>query len=165
MKRKFWILLGLALVALCASCGAAETGSDQNPVLYFVADAQAGHGPALDTEPYNGAGGPGPGDLMDALLDGPSREGLVSPFPKGVSLQSWEWDSKREGNLRVRLSEQYGGLADISLTLADYCIVLTLSQLDGVKSVEISSAGYASNYRSHTLLKPDEAVLSDPAVG
>lgn len=160
MKNRRLILLGLVLAFLCASCGKTEPDSGKMPVLYFAADNQEGHGPALDTEPYRGASGPNPGDLVNALLDGPTQDGLISPFPKGVSLQSWEWDSNQEGNLRVRLSEQYGGLADISLTMADYCIVLTLSQLDGVKSVEISSEGYASNYRSHPILQPDEAVLS-----
>ena len=163
MKRTVQILLILALAVLCASCEGAETKSGQSPVLYFLAGSRTGHGPALDTEPYGGGDSPDPGDLMLALLNGPYKEGLTSPFPKGVSLQSWDWDSKREGNLRVRLSEQYGGLADISLTLADYCIVLTLSQVEGVESVEINSAGYASNYRSHPLLKAEEAELSDPA--
>ncbi|MGE4277658.1 MAG: GerMN domain-containing protein [Lawsonibacter sp.] len=165
MKSRRLILLSLVLVLLCVSCGKTEPDSEKLPVLYFVAENQDGHGPALDTEPYHGASNPNPGDLINALLDGPTQEGLASPFPKGVSLQSWEWDSKQKGNLRVRLSEQYGGLADISLTLADYCIVLTLSQLDGVKSVEINSGGYASNYRSHPILQPDEAVLSDEAAG
>lgn len=160
MRNKRLIMLGLVLALLCASCGKKEPESGKLPVLYFAADSQTGHGPALATEPYRSAGSPNPGDLVNALLEGPTQDGLTSPFPKGVSLQSWEWDSKKEGNLRVRLSEQYGGLADISLTLADYCIVLTLSQLDGVKSVEISSEGYASNYRSHPILQPGEAVLS-----
>lgn len=160
MKNRRLVLLGLLLALLCASCGKTESDSAKLPVLYFAADSQEGHGSALDTEPYHGVSSPSPGDLIHALLDGPTQEGLISPFPKGVGLQSWEWDPKQEGNLQVRLSEQYGGLADISLTLADYCIVLTLSQLDGVKSVEISSEGYASNYRSHPILQPEEAALS-----
>ncbi|MEA4933804.1 MAG: GerMN domain-containing protein [Lawsonibacter sp.] len=165
MKSKRLILLGLVLALLCASCGRTKPDSSKLLVLYFAADNKDGHGSALATEPYRGTGSPSPGDLIDALLSGPTQDGLISPFPKGVSLQSWEWDSAQEGNLRVRLSEQYGGLADISLTLADYCIVLTLSQLDGVKSVEISSDGYASNYRSHPILQPNEAMLSDAALG
>ena len=59
------------------------------------------------------------------------------------------------------MSEQYGGLTDISLTLADYCIVLTLSQVDGVETVEIISAGYTVSYRSHQQLSGEEAVLWD----
>ena len=51
--------------------------------------------------------------------------------------------------LLVDLSEQYGALADVSLTLADYSIVLTLSQLEGVEGVEITAGGHRVSYRSH----------------
>ena len=61
----------------------------------------------------------------------------------------------------IGLSEQYSQLSGISLTLADYCIVLTLSQLDGVETVEIQSESYGGNYRSHQLLSAEEAVLWD----
>ena len=70
-------------------------------------------------------------------------------------------DTVRPGVLLVGLSEQYGALADVSLTLADYCIVLTLAQVEGVETVEISTQGYQASYRSHQLLDPQEAVLRD----
>jgi hypothetical protein len=63
--------------------------------------------------------------------------------------------------LLVGFSEQYGALADVSLTLADYCVVLTLTQVEGVDTVEISTQGYQASYRSHQLLDPQEAVLRD----
>ena len=59
------------------------------------------------------------------------------------------------------LSEQYGALADISLTLADYCVVLTLSQLAEVEQVEITAQGHWAVYRSHQELSAEEAVLWD----
>ena len=73
-------------------------------------------------------------ELFSALMNGPTQKGLVSPFPQGVTLVSWELS---DGLLTLNLSEQYGGLADVSLTLADYCLVLTMSQLAGVESVQI----------------------------
>ena len=63
--------------------------------------------------------------------------------------------------LLVDLSEQYGALADISLSLADYAIALTLSQADGVEGVEITARGHSVSYRSHQLLSAQEAVLWD----
>jgi hypothetical protein len=57
------------------------------------------------------------------------------------------------------LSEQYSDLTDISLTLADYCIVLTLTQLEGVESVEIVSTSYSASYRSHQILTAEEVLL------
>ena len=37
-----------------------------------------------------------------------------------------------------------------------------LASLEGVDTVEITSTGYAANYRSHAALKAEEAELSDP---
>lgn len=170
MKKRCRLSLFLALLLLCAACGTKTKETDGGYLLYFA--AAGSHGPALGTQPYDPGGGavpqskeetacPNPGDLVNALLSGPTQEGLVSPFPRGVALQSWEWDPEQKGNLQVQLSEQYSGLADISLTLADYCIVLTLSQLEGVESVEILSAGHTASYRSHQVLTAAEAVLSD----
>ena len=156
----------LALCALAAlTLWAAGTGCAHTPaqeqgdyVLYFAVDGSRRHGSALAAQPYDGES-PGPGDLLEALLDGPTQEGLVSPFPRGVSLNRWE---REEGTVTVTLSEQYSGLTDISLTLADYSIVLTLCQLEGVESVEIVSAGHSANYRSHQTLTPEEAELTAP---
>ena len=94
------------------------------------------------------------------LLAGPTQGGLVSPFPQGLSLQSWELE---DGLLTLNFSEQYGGLADISLTLADYCLVLTLSQVEGVDTVQIQSAGHTYHSRSHQTMKADE-VLTDQSL-
>ena len=154
----------LTLLLLCVACTSAPSDSGGETVLYFVSTDRRGQGSALESEPYTGAvEQPGPGELLSALLAGPTYEGLAAPFPRGTSLLSWEWDAARPNNLRVRLSEQYGGLADVSLTLADYCIVLTLSQIEGVETVEILAGRYASNYRSHALLRADEVELFDQA--
>ena len=75
-------------------------------------------------------------------------------------LQSWELE---DGLLTLNFSEQYGGLADISLTLADYCLVLTLSQVEGVDTVQIQSAGHTYHSRSHQTMKADE-VLTDQSL-
>ena len=149
----------LLLLAACRSGTGPAAESDY--VLWFLADAASGHGPALAAEPYPAETAPGPEELMEALLAGPGQEGLASPFPGRVSLTGCDWDPERPGTLLIGLSEQYGDLTDISLTLADYCIVLTLSQVEGVETVEIRSEGHSANYRSHQLLAADEAVLRD----
>ena len=150
------VLLGLLL--LLGSCSTAvEKGGYQ---LYFASGLEDGS--AILSEPYQGEADPGPRELMEALLSGPTEEELNSPFPSGVSLRSWGLE---EGVLVLNLSEQYGGLTDISLTVADYCIVLTMSQLDGVEAVEINVAGQPVSYRNHQILTREEAVLSQPRQG
>lgn len=170
MKRHIWLLpvLLLAALALWSGCSSRGEPGQAQYLLYFLADDEEHHGAALKAQvwaPEEERPAAGPEELMEALLAGPEEEGLTSPFPRGVTLQQWEWDPDRPGNLKIWLSEQYSGLSDISLTLADYSIVLTLAQLEGVKSVEILSAGYSTSYRSHQQLAPEEAVLSDPLAG
>ena len=155
MKRWTMCLL-LGLLLLLGSCStAAEKGGYQ---LYFASGLEDGS--AILSEPYQGEADPGPRELMEALLSGPTEEELNSPFPSGVSLRSWGLE---EGVLVLNLSEQYGGLTDISLTVADYCIVLTMSQLDGVEAVEINVAGQPVSYRNHQILTREEAGLTKRA--
>jgi len=175
MRRRRALFALLALLCLLSACGGGgEVQERGDYVLWFLADSpavaaeqgafidQGGHGPALDREDWSGGKGePKPRELLSALLAGPTGEGRITPFPRGVTVRGCAFDEERPGVLVVRLSEQYGALTDISLTLADYCIVLTLSQLQGVEAVEIRSEGHSGNYRSHQLLSKDEAILWD----
>lgn len=170
MNRNKILPLLLAALILLTACGGHSSQQERGDyVLYFLSapltKGESGHGPALDWENYAGEGTPTPEQLLEALLDGPTLEELSSPFPKGLSLRQCAWDEERTGVLVVSLSEQYGALTGISLTLADYCIVLTLSQLEGVEGVEIRAGGYASDYRSHQVLTREEALLSDVLAG
>ena len=152
--RRLALGLTLALLLALPGCGAGESRSDA--LLYFCTTPEIHHGPAIESQPYAGPAGPGVEELVDALLAGPTREDLVSPFPQGLSLQSWALE---DGLLTLNFSEQYGGLTDIALTLADYCLVLTLSQVEGVDTVQIQSAGHTYHSRSHQTLKAEEALL------
>lgn len=159
MKQYRWPLLLLALTLLLPGCRPVQPVQPEGAVLWFRTSPDQDHGPALDTQPYEGE--LQPDALLSALLSGPDQEGLISPFPRGVSLVQCQWDEARPGVLLVSLSEQYGALADISLSLADYCIVLTLFQVEGVQAVEITAEGHSTNYRSHQLLSDQEALLWD----
>ena len=154
------VLLALALTLSACAGGAGEEAQGQY-MLWFPTDGLLAHGPALEAQPWDSQDDPRPRALLEALLAGPTREGLVSPFPRGVTLRQLTWSEERPGVVQVSLSEQYGALADIALTLADYCIVLTLAQVEGVEGVEITAAGYSANYRSHQTLSAGEAVLWD----
>lgn len=158
----------MALLLLSACGSQREEPKGEGPVLWFTVDdsqSDYGHGPALDAQPYEGKETPQPEDLLSALLIGPTQEGLRSPFPRGVTLQQCGWDEERPGVFLVNLSEQYGALADIALSLADYSIVLTLSQVEGVEAVEITAGGRRVSYRSHQQLSIQEAVLWDELAG
>ena len=94
--------------------------------------------------------------------------GRAGPGPIPLRLRR-QWGQLRCAALFLRgsglsLSEQYGGLADVSLTLADYCLVLTLSQVDGVDAVQIQSAGHTYHSRSHQTMQAEEAILDQEAL-
>lgn len=153
MRRAYLIVLSLALLAACA----ASPGPEQQVQLYFASTRNSGA--SLVALPYRGdEPSPGVDALLAALLAGsPENEEAASPFPRGLSVLSWEL--RTDGVLSLDLSEHYSGLSDVSLTLADYCIVLTLGQLDSVEQVEITVAGRPLSYRSHPVLSPAEVLL------
>ena len=70
-------------------------------------------------------------------------------------MRSWNLD---EGLLTIQFSEHYGGLTDIDLTLADYCVVLTMTQLQEVELVQIQSVGQDAQVRSHPMMSGDEVL-------
>lgn len=115
--RRVFVLLLVLLLTLSGCKTSSKNGGYQ---LYFRVDPEtATHGAAIAGQNYPGREEPGVEELFTALMAGPTQNGLVSPFPQGVTLLSWELS---DGLLTLNLSEQYGGLADVSLALADYCL-------------------------------------------
>ena len=150
----------LAALLLALSGCAAAKGQEEGPVLWFTGDLSDWENSsysAMDTVSYGG-------DLsveamMNALLAGPDRDsGLTSPFPAGTRLLGWKLDA--DGLLWVDLSDDYGSLAGIRLTLADYCITMTLSQIPGVERVSVTVSGRQLSYRYRQELEPGQVVLS-----
>ena len=66
--------------------------------------------------------------LLERLLADKPDAGVRAPMPGGTTLLSL---SVLGNWARVDFSRQYARLAGIDLTLADYCVTLTLTQLDG----------------------------------
>lgn len=69
--------------------------------------------------------------LMEALLTGPEDNSLRSAVPDGTTLKSLKVSGHRA---QIDLSAQYARLSGIDLSLADYCITLTLTQLPNVNA-------------------------------
>ena len=150
MKKKLGAFMMLLLLSGCAT---QKVESDYQ--LYFCSSSEQTHGSAIVAENYAGAEVPTVEQLMDALLQGPEQDTLRSPFPKGLTMRSWNLD---EGLLTIQFSEHYGGLTDIDLTLADYCVVLTMTQLQEVELVQIQSVGQDAQVRSHPMMSGDEVL-------
>lgn len=160
MRRAFLSLLAAALLLLPLSACAAGSQDDARLQLYFASASSSG--PAIVGEAYTSSAAPTAERLIRALLSGPNSEQLYSPFPTGLALRSCTLE---DGLLTVDFSEPYGGLTDVSLTLADYCVVLTVCQLEGVEQVEITVSGRTMPYRSHQILTADEVMLDVQSSG
>ena len=96
-------------------------------------------------------------ELLRQLFHEVADDTVGPPVPPGTVLQ----DLSISGQLaQVDFSSQYTRLSGIELTLADYCVTLTLTQIPGVNAVSITCDGRALPHRETTLL-----TAADPLLG
>lgn len=92
-------------------------------------------------------------ELSEALLN----ELLATNIAPGVELSSVSVEGRR---LDVDFSRHYANLTDIDLTLVDYCVTLTLTQLENINSVTITAGGRMLPQRRERIL-----TAADPLLG
>lgn len=159
MKKHRLLPLVLALFLLLSAC--VPGGEEEDGLLLYFTPVEVDGGSALRGEPSTLTEENATVDaLMAALLAGPVSPELASPFPRGVELLGYDLE---EGCVTVDLSEGYGGLSDVELTMADYAIVLTLCQLPEVDCVRITAAGAPVSGRPVQELRPEDLLLSAEA--
>ena len=138
MKRRIAVLLSGVLLFPLAACG--STKESAGPEIWYAVRSDEGYGQAaVAGETWDD----GPETLMvetlfDRMLTPPEDETLYLIFPEKLTLLGW---TEEEGLLTVDLSESYSELSGIDLTLANYCLTLTLSQLEGVDRVAVTVEG------------------------
>ncbi len=82
--RRVFVLLLVLLLTLSGCKTSSKNGGYQ---LYFRVDPETStHGAAIAGQNYPGREEPGVEELFAALMAGPTQNGLVSPFPQGVTL-------------------------------------------------------------------------------
>ena len=134
MKRAVSIILAAFLICLFFTALLSEEDASSNEggyALFFVADdlSTVQGGDAIVSEHVQiGGAETMPADelcaaLVEKLLEGPSSEGMRSAVPNGTTLLSVTLD---ERCATVDLSAAYNRLSGVELSLADYCITLTL---------------------------------------
>ena len=159
------LLLALLLLASCAPAAEEPAAGEEWDLWYGVRQDwnQLGWGredaSSLAPETRFWTREPTAMELLETLLVGPESDGLYTPFPRGVTVRSVAVDEN--GTARINLSEQYGGLAGFELTVADYCITLTLCQLPKVKAVRILVEGDVIPYRNRQRMQPGDILLTD----
>lgn len=95
--------------------------------------------------------------LMEALLDGPENELLRSTLPMGTTLLSVQVNG---GRALVDFSRSYGTLSGVRLTIADYAVTLTLTQLPEIALVQITVQGQELAYREKQVFTARDVLLS-----
>ena len=170
MKKQLSLLLAAVLLALCGCAGGAQKQEGTAYGLYFMAEDLENHagGSALQTETVYIPEGLSTQELAQALmkelLRGPLHEELSSTIPSSVNLESVEILGSQAV---VDLSSAYRLLSGIRLTLADYAITLTLTQIPEILSVRVTVQGQELMYRDRqtftirdVLLEPQGDVVS-----
>ena len=169
-KLPLFILALLAALVAFASCAkSAQEDEESGYALYFLSDLDASGGgdaiaassvrftpdETMSTEDCVRA-------LMELLFAGPDEAALHSPIPEGTALRSLKVSGRRA---EIDLSAQYARLSGIDLSLADYCITLTLSQLPNVNAVSITANGSELPYRKTQVLLSADTLLSSRESG
>ena len=164
MKRKLIVLTALALVLLAlAGCGVVQK-EQEGLRLYYAAslDTHRG-GDAIDSVTIAWDELP-QGDQVAraesvlALLMGMCQEkGFQSPIPAGTTLRSVTIIG---GTACVDFSGSYGQLSGMALTIADYCVALSLTQLDGIYAVRITVNEQELAYRDNDLFLAGDVLLT-----
>ena len=150
-KRIISLLLAAVLAASLCACGEQQAADGGSLRLYCPADLSEQNKSAGGGDAVQGIAIPWAditaGDrgrqqqaqyIMELLLGGCTAEGFIAPIPVGTQLLSC---TVTGGTVSVDMSSEYDQLIGIDRTIADYCITLSLMQLDGIYAVRLTVAG------------------------
>ena len=178
MKRRIVTLL-LAALLLCTAAGCGEKnaadGTENTSAylrLYCPADLSeknrsTGGGDAVNGIPisWKQVRGDDRGRqqqaqyIMELLLGGCTDKDFICPVPKGTAVNSC---TVTGGTVSVDLSREYEQLVGVERTIADYCITLSLMQLDGIYAVRLTVNGLLPEGRTNGVYTSAEVLLTSP---
>lgn len=165
MKKR--IAAALALLLALTACGISQTSPAEGEgyLIYFLArDGEARGGDMLRAsyEQLPVSRGDSPEEqaraVVERLLAGPEDETLRSPLPKEVQLLSLEIQDRRAA---VDFSAGFAQLSGVELVLADYCLTLSLTALEGISAVAITAQGRAVGQQPKQIFYERDVLLSD----
>lgn len=138
MKKRIFLLL-LCLALLLTGCAASRRTPKQTFRIYGLSGAPGGDAiSAVDvdwSERKSLTVDQQAQAALEQLLGACTEPGYRTPIPQGVTLRSCQLTG---GMALVDFSQGYEQLSGIDLTIADYCVTLTLSQLPGISVVRIT---------------------------
>ncbi len=165
MRRWIAVLLA-ALLALCAAgcVAASKTPEGVTLAVYYPADPESARGgdiltsvPVSWSDKANLPAQRQAQSAMELLLGACQAEGFSSPLPAGTQLLNC---SVTGSMAVVDLSGAYGQLSGMKLTIANYCVTLTLTQIEPIRLVRILVNGHELPDRHSSTLLAGDALLS-----
>ena len=164
MKRFLCILLSIVMVSVLLGCS--SRGVD--PVSFYYCRESDSY-QYFDME---GVISSEPRDLTEhrgnlkyilgLYLAGPIEEGLVSPFPRNVQLQSV---TSAEGTLQIELSDLGTSMSDAQFSLACACLTLTCTDVSSYREVTVISGSRNLTMNADSLLLYDDVSAEQPTNG
>ncbi len=155
--RRISALLALLLLlgSLAAGCGSTQPETGTTVQIYYAASSDIQSGAAILSEHCQMTEVSIPA-LLERLFQQPMDADLAQAVPKGTTVRSWDLSN---GLLQLDLSEEFGQLSGVALIRAEYCIVLTVTQLDAVKRVAITVNGKRLPENGTRTLGADDVVF------
>ena len=165
MKRSLVLILSALFLFTTACISTDRSNPDvEGTPIYFLAPANTAKGSdalQCSMEPLTLPAGASPEEqataITERLLLG-SADGLLrSPFPEDTKLVSV---TMREDRVYVDLAGSFARLDGIALTLADYCLTLSLAAIDGIESVTVTSSGRMLAQQPRQIFRERDVILS-----
>ena len=162
MRRILAILLLLALLCGCTGQGI-PAGESQLTFYYRRADGAndesfGSETGALTEKRVTRGGDVSVEEVLEAYLQPPEDEGLVSLFPDGTICTGTKL---QKGVLTLEMNETYASLTGYARTLAAAGLTMTLTQLDSVDAVQIRTPSGALLGRASMRWTRDSFLLQD----
>ena len=165
MRKKMGWVLALALLLTACALPRETDGEESGYLLYFLAETDEARGGDLIRSSYEQLDLAEDASLeeqaaavVERLIAGPADDALRSPLPSGVTLLSLTIQDRRA---TVDLSGGFARLGGVELALADYCLTLSLTALEGISAVAVTAQGREVGQQPKQIFYERDVLLSD----
>ncbi len=157
---KKYLLAALTALLLLAGCAAPKSAGEEDALhIYLPTDPTLARGgdaieavpiQLSDSDRYDQAV-----SVVEQVLAG--DEDHASPLPAGTKLRSCRMVG---GIVYLDFSGEYSRLSGMELTVADYCLALSLTELPDIYGVKITVLGQELDYRKGGVLLAGNVLLT-----
>ena len=164
MRYKRLIACFLLLALFCGCSRRQTTPAGETKLSFYYKRADAGEDSfsdptgALEEKQVTLGGDVSAQEVLNAYLEAPDGEGLLSLFPEGTACLGAKLQN---GVLVLDMNEAYASLTGFARTLAAAGLTMTLTQLEDVQTVEIRTSFGAQLGKASTRWTQDSFLMQD----